>query len=217
MGYEGNMHYKKAVMKSFIFSLMLASNVVFAHNPDLSNIVISRTDNGHVILQINSALTAFQQEVNYINGEGAYKSPEDFQNLALQHFNASFSIIVNDNVTVQFKNPKVYLGHETKLVAEIIGLPEIVNAIRLKNELFKDIHNNQSVVIFLLAGFPKEKHVLNRDNGHELNIVLKDGSWKKWIAENAGFSLKYTPYLIALLLGGLIVYLIRKRKQRPTH
>ena len=211
-----NMRYKKYIIKLLSLSiLMLVSCNLFAHQPDLSNIIISKTGNGQVILQINSSLTAFQQEVNFLNGPGAYKSPEEFQELVIKHFNTSFSMVVNGENTLQLKNPQVFLGHETKLVAEIIGLPETINAIQLKNELFKDIYHNQSIVIFLLDSFPKTKYTLEPDNNHEINIALENDTWKTIKVENAGFNFKYTSYFAIILLAGLVLYFVRRRKPIP--
>lgn len=216
MVYEVNMLYKKYIIKLLSLSiLMLVSCNLSAHQPDLSNIIISETGNGQVILQINSSLTAFQQEVNFINGPGAYKSPEEFQELVIKHFNTSFSMVVNGENTLQLKNPQVFLGHETKLVAEIIGLPETINAIQLKNELFKDIYHNQSIVIFLLDGFPKTKYTLEPDNNHEINIALENDTWKTIKVENAGFNFKYTSYFAIILLAGLVLYFVRRKKSIP--
>ncbi len=207
------MLYKIKIIKFFFLLLfMIMSKIAFAHNPDLSNIIISKTDNGQVILQINSSLTAFQQEVNFINGQGVYKSPEDFRNLVIKHFNTSFSMIINGNDTLQFKNPKVFLGHETKLVAEITGLPDSINSIQLKNELFKDIHRNQSVVIFLLDGFPKEKFTLNTDNQQEINIALRNGNWVNSQKSIIDSNPNYLAFLGSLLVLVLIIYLLVNRK-----
>ncbi|WP_158973636.1 hypothetical protein [Cellulophaga sp. L1A9] len=193
------------------------SNVVFAHQPDLSNIIISKTANGQIILQINSSLTAFQQEVNYLNGEGAYKSPKEFRDLVLKHFKTSFYFIVNKKDTLQFKNPKVFLGHETKLVAEIIGLPDSIQTIHLKNELFKDIHNNQSVVIFLLDAFPKEKYFLDLKNNHEIHIELQNELWKKVDLKQTTFKSNYIMYTALLLIICLLLFfIVKKRKAKTT-
>lgn len=214
MGYEESMLYKKPLLHIFLVCLILVSNVLFAHNPDLSNIIISKTNNGQVILQINSSLTAFQQEVNFINGEGFYKTPEEFKHLVINHFKKSFSIIINEKDTLQFKNPQVLLGHETKLVTEIIGLPGTVTSIRLQNNLFKNIYNNQSAVIFLLDGFPKEKYQLNKDNNHHIYIKLKDGIWNDLETEEASFKISYVFISTALL--AFLFYFIRKRKMKST-
>lgn len=206
------MHFRKPILQLFIYCLILGSKVIFAHNPDSSNNIISKTESGQIILQINSSLTAFQQEIIYINGEGAYQSPEEFQNLVLNHFNASFSIIINEKDTLQFKNPQVFLGHETKLVTEIIGLPETVTAIHLKNELFKDIHNNQSVVIFLLDDFPKKKYTLNNTNKHQIAIELKDGKWMELKTVKTDFNFKYVAYIAIPVIALLVFFIVRKRK-----
>jgi len=190
------------------------SYALFAHQPDLSNVIISKTPNNQIILQVNSALTAFQQEVNYINAEGAYKSPEEFQNLVIDHFKNSFYFTVNDKDTLQIKNPKVFLGHETKLVAEIIGLPEKVNIIHLKNELFKDIYNNQSIVIFLLDAFPKQKFTLNNTNNYEINLDSIDGKWHPIKIQSADSN--YLIYIILLLAFGVLFFFIRRKNKAAT-
>ncbi|WP_424002868.1 hypothetical protein [Maribacter sp. IgM3_T14_3] len=203
---------KTGSFKVLFFSLLWIGNVALAHNPDFSSIIISKTENGQIVLQLTSSLTAFQQEVNYVNGEGAYKSPEEFQDLVLQLFESKFSIVLNENNRLHFKNSKVFLGHETKIVTEIIGLPEEVNRIYLKNALFEDLHNSQSVVIFLLDGFPKEKLTIQRDNKHELNIILEDDIWVVPTAKSDQTPLNYLPYLITLIIGGLLLLISRKRK-----
>lgn len=212
MAYVVNMLCKNTALKIIFFSLLWLITTAFAHSPDFSSIIISKTENGQIVLQLNSSLTAFQQEVNYANGEGAYKSPEEFQNLVLDLFNSRFSFIINEKDTLHFKNSKVFLGHETKIVTEIVGLPEEVKVIQLKNEMFKDIHGNQSVAIFLLDGFPKEKFTLHRDNQHEINIILEDDKWVVPTAKSDQAPLKYLPYLITLTIGGLLLLISRKRK-----
>ena len=114
-------------------------------------------------------------------------------------------------IIILFKNTKLFLGHETKLVTEIIGLPETVNMIELKNELFKDIHNNQSTVIFLLEGFPKEKHTLNHSNNHELNISLKNERWESVEIGETNPNLSYLLYPSILIILVLIFFFIRKK------
>ena len=56
----------------FIVLMVLLSEIAFAHQSDLSSIVISKTENGKVVLQIISSLTAFQGEINYHNPKNSY-------------------------------------------------------------------------------------------------------------------------------------------------
>ncbi|MDO6471017.1 hypothetical protein [Maribacter sp. 1_MG-2023] len=201
---------KNTTLKIIFFSLLWVSTSALAHSPDFYNIIISKTENGQIVLQLNSSLTAFQQEVNYVNGEGAYKSPEEFQDLVLQLFKSRFSLILNNNDTLRFKNSKVFLGHETKIVTEIIGIPKDIKSIHLKNKIFKGLHNSQTVVIFLLDGFPKDKFTLQRDNQHELNLTLKEGKWEVPIGKRDDTPLKYLPFLITLIIGGFLLFVSRK-------
>ncbi|SDR92644.1 hypothetical protein SAMN05216503_1414 [Polaribacter sp. KT25b] len=205
--------FHKKKYNNFYFIFLLMSNTLFAHQPDASNIIISKTDNGQVILQITSSLTAFQQEVNFINGEGYYKTPEEFRNLVIKHFKNRFSLIINKNDTIKFKNPKVFLGHETKLVAEIIGLPEAIKNIQIKNTIFKDIYLSQSMVIFLLSQFPTSKYSLNVDNKYQINLSLKDGNWEKVIAKKTSSYLKYAGYFASLLVLLAMFFVFRKKNK----
>jgi len=204
----------RKILKTLItFYCFIIGHIVLGHNPDVSNVILSKTETGQIVLQINSSLTAFQQEINYINGEGAYKTPEEFKQLVIKHFNDNFSIIINDSIPLQFTNPKVFLGHDTKFVAQVVDTPESINTITLKNKVFKDIHNNQSIIIFLLDGFPKKRFTLNRDNNNVLNIERKNNQWvtinSKTTANpsNKNF-LIYIGIAVAL---GLISLLVSKR------
>lgn len=194
--------------------LILAGNLTFAHQIDLSTVIFSKTDDGKIVMQLTSSLTAFQGEVRYHNSEDAYKTPEEFQQLVIDHFNKTFSMTINGETELKFINPIVLLGHETKLVAEVIGVPENINSVELKNEVFKDINNNQTVVIFSLTGFPANQNfVLNNDNNQTLSASLQNGSWVKVDKSDteSTFDLKY---LSLLLIPTLLVLVFLRNKQK---
>lgn len=187
----------------------------FAHQIDLSTIIFSKTENGKIVMQITSSLTAFQQEVNYNNPKNSYKTPEEFRNLVIKHFSENFSIIINKKDTLKFINPIVILGHETKIVTEVIGIPSNVNIIQLQNEVFKDIYNNESVVMFALKGFPENRNfILGNENNSKLNITLEDGTWQPISENEMSTNLKYSLSVFIIILIGLLFYLIRKNKNK---
>ncbi|MEP2278974.1 hypothetical protein [Maribacter sp.] len=201
---------KKSILLLLVTVSLVFSNLLWAHNPEFSSIIISKTENGQIVLQLNSSLTAFQQEINYIHGEGAYKSPEEFQELVLQLFRSRFFFILNNNDTLQFKNPKVILGHETKIIAEIIDLPLKTKSIELRNEIFYDLYNSQSAVIFSLNEFPKTKYTLNKENLNTINVSLEDGKWIDNNSKSTKKSLTYLPFVLTFIIGGLLFFLIKK-------
>ena len=121
-------------------------------------------------------------------------------------------MIINNKDTIQFKNPKVFLGHETKLVTEIIGLPETINTIQLKNTLFKDIYHSQSIVIFLLEQFPTQKFSLGIDNKYQINIALKDGVWDNILEEKTNSNFRYVGYFAILLVILAVFFVLKRRK-----
>lgn len=200
-------------MKSLILVLMLLwGNMAFAHQPNVSSVVLSKTEKGQLLLQISSSLTAFQTEVNYHNEKNAYKTPEEFQNLVLAHFGKTFSIIVNETDTLKFVNPIVLLGHETKIVAEITGLPKTVHKINVQSKLFQEIHHSQSALIFLIDGLPTSKdYVLSDENEHEISIALHEGKWEL-IAPAISSNLKYMLLVLLVVVVAMVLNMIRKRR-----
>lgn len=214
-----NMSFKnlKNMKHLLIFIFLLVGTTTFAHQIDLSTIILSKTENGKVVMQINSSMTAFQGEINYLNPKNSYKSPDDFRNLVIKHFLKNFSMILNEKDTLKFVNPIVILGHETKIVVEVTGIPKNVYSISLKNKLFKDIHDSESAVVFLLKGFPEKTHYeLNDENNHELDIALIDSNWVTVVRNNPFSYLKYALYIGLIAVIGLLFYFIRKRKNSQS-
>ena len=199
---------KYFLILSFVFTSIFTS----AHQIDMSTVLFSKTNDGKIVMQVTSSLTAFQGEVNYNNPKNSYATPEEFQQLVIKHFYKNFSIEVNGDVELKFINPIVILGHETKLVAEVVGMPEQLTSIFVKNEVFKDIYNNQSLVIFGLNGFPENKNfVVNKENNYQLNLELKDKIWQ--VSKNGEQKSYYLIYILVALLASIAIYAITKSKK----
>ncbi len=120
--------------------LLFCSTAAHAHEPDLSNLMIYE-ENGKCFLVIKSSLTAFEGEIDYLFGKNAYKSPGEFQLLVFKHFQNNCLVIINDD-TIKLNNPKVILGHETTLFAELLNAPNKFNSIYVRNTMFKDMPGN---------------------------------------------------------------------------
>lgn len=195
--------------------------IATAHQPDLSTSLFSTTKDGKHILQITSALTAFKGEVEFIYSEDSYKSPEEFKDLVIQHFRENSCFIVNETDTLSFSNPMVILGHETKLVVEVIGLPEKINSFYYRNGIFKDMPRNKMALLFMIEGFPKDQLILDTENEHSLHLELNNGLWERYkepqktgvlaaISQSNSFPLLL---LIPLLIGGYLFYRNRDQKK----
>ena len=199
-----NTYFKIDRMKKILVLLSIIFSSFFsAHQIDLASIIFSKTDDGKVIVQITSSLTAFQTEVNYNNEENSYATPEEFRQLVIKHFQKNFSFVVNDT-SLKFKNTIVILGHETKIVTEVVGMPKNIHSFSIKNEIFKEIHNNQSVVIFALPDFSEKLNFeINKENEYILNLKLKDGSWQ--VVSKDNFQFNNTAILLGLLVLSVIL------------
>ena len=150
----------------------------FAHQPDLSTMMLYQDEQGRSYLQIYGALTAFEGEIDYIYSEKSYKTPEQFKQLVLKHFKKNVFFIINSNDTLRLERPQVILGHETKVVCEVFGFPKKINELMIKNTMFIDIPNNQSLVILLQKGLPVQQFKLNNSNQQQVNLKLTNGNWE---------------------------------------
>ncbi len=156
----------------FFFPFLLFFSTVFAHQPDISTTLLFQRDDGKWMLQITSSLTAFQAEVKTRFSENAYASVEDFQRLVQQHLRENVLFCLNGSDTLLLGNAFVKVGHETSVVFEVQKMPETITTVLAQNTSFKHIHRNQSALIVLKKGFPKQHFVLNDDNAQRVNLVF---------------------------------------------
>lgn len=197
---------KKVVSLLFIW----IGIAMYAHQPNLSSFEITKTNKGTYMVQFVGALTGFEGEIVSHYGKGAYKTPEEFKKLVLDYFAKSTMFFINDKA-VMFKNPMVILGHETKVVAEVVGIPQEIKHIALTNTFFKDTSHNQVTVFFMAEGFPKDKYVLNNKNQHQLNLIYKNNEWQSKEQINNSIYYGIALGVLLLLIGG--AYFVFKRRK----
>ena len=190
---------------SLVF-LLSCLQIGLAHQPDLSNLMIYE-QNGKSILLIKSSLNAFQGEIDYIYAKDAYKTPQEFQELVIKHFQKNCLLILNED-TIKFVNPYLVLGHETTLFAELSNKPEAIKSFYLKNAMFKDIPSNLCEVILTMKNLPQKQFILGNDVNHGLKLNVENG---KWIVEARGNDFFNNPIFIFLstfLTIGLLVAVV---------
>lgn len=186
-----------------------------AHSPDLSSLVLSKTTDGKYVMQITSSLTAFEGEVDYLFGKDSYKTPDDFRDLVIKHFRKNVSFLINGK-SLEFVNPEVILGHETKLVAEVKDVPGNINTIDLKNSMFKDMSRNETVVMMIGEDFPNRQYTLNNKNSQHIALEAKNRIWSN--IDSTGFKLKAKNIYLLVLLALAIpfVYFLARRKKEES-
>ena len=159
----------------FLILSLLLVNLTHAHGPDLSILMIYQ-QNGKTLLVIKSALTAFEGEIDYTFGKNSYKNADEFQVLAIKHFQRNCKVAFNGE-TVRFHNPTVILGHETTLFAELLNVPKDFNSISVRNAMFGDMPSNMCEVILNFNKMPQKQFILNNDNDHAVRFKLNGGKW----------------------------------------
>lgn len=157
--------------------ILFCVSCIMAHQTDVSSTMLVEQADGTWVLQIGATMTAFQYEVIAQHGENAYDSPEQFKTLVVNHLKDNLSIYFNDQDPVELGQGRVKLGHETNVIFEVLGVPEEVKSIKVKNSSFKDIQRNQSTLLVLKTGFPKEQFVLNEENKHTLKLLVIDSKF----------------------------------------
>jgi hypothetical protein len=168
--------------------------------------------NGKCLLVIKSSMTAFEGEIDYIFGKNAYKSAEEFQLLVIKHFQHNCVVMMNGD-TIKLIHPKVNLGHETTLFAELLHAPNKLKSIYISNTLFKDMPANMSELILTLKGLPQKQYILSNDNMHEVQLMAENNRWT--VVDITGSPLKSFNLLlvVVLLLVASIIAILAKRKQ----
>lgn len=196
----------------YLIMLLLFSKLVYGHQPDLSNLMIYE-QNGKNFLAIKSSLAAFEGEVDYLFNKNAYKTSEAFQLLVIKHFQNNCLVIIN-NDTIKFKNPKVILGHETTLFAELLHVPNKINSLYARNTLFKDMPNNMSELILTLKGLPQQQYILNNENKHEVKLKVENDQWTVVVAKASflSFSNLLLGASLSLAVLAIVAIAIRRKK-----
>ncbi|WP_405396983.1 hypothetical protein [Maribacter sp. Asnod2-G09] len=189
-------------MKKYILIYItgLFSLLSYAHNADASTTMLVEKENNTWVLQISSSLTAFQQEVRTHFAETPYKTPEEFQQMVLEHIKNNLEISYNNGSKINFGQGIVKLGHETKVVFEVFGIPSNLQSLQVTNTTFKDIGRSQSALFIFKDGFSKDQFILNNENEHSLELKASGNKFVIVNQQNAGFDSKYIVLIVLSLL-----------------
>jgi hypothetical protein len=203
-------------MYKLLIALFFVSLSLQAHQADASTVLLVEQDNGSWVLQISGALTAFQHEIKTMYPDQEYKTPEEFKQLVIDHVKNNLSFLFNDNSTYSIKSTQVQLGHETKVVFELSGIPEKLNTVVVTNTIFKEVYKNQSTLFFFKNGLTKTKFVLNNDNQHTLKLKVEGNSFVQQETETQrDYTALYVVGGIVFLLGIVNYFFMSYKKSTP--
>ncbi|WP_179352527.1 hypothetical protein [Winogradskyella vidalii] len=197
----------KRVLSLYVLGLLFFTPSVKAHQPEISTTMLVENSNKVWVLQINASLTAFQQEIKLHYAETPYSSPEEFRQMVIDHIKNNLDLEFNGNYKVALSHGLVKLGHETKVVFELEGVPKEISSVVVKNKTFQDIYNNKSAVVILKEGFDKDNFVLTKDNNHILKLKSIGNKFIR-VDEQTLSSSSLNVILILVVIGilGLVVH-----------
>tara|TARA_R110000868_G_scaffold118085_2_gene313399 strand:- start:297 stop:929 length:633 start_codon:yes stop_codon:yes gene_type:complete len=189
---------------------------VYAHQADVSTTMLVQRENGTWILQVSASLTAFQYQVKANNPDNPYKTPEEFKEMVIEHLKNNLSFVFNGNISPSLQNAQVILGHETKVVFEVVGIPENIVDVAISNSSFKGIHKNQSKLLFFKNGFQKEVFTLNDANDHSLTLIAgQDKFTEKSKESKKDYSNLKVAGIVFLVLGLINILWFTFKNKKP--
>lgn len=190
-----------------VFLVGLYSVAGFAHQPEISSTVLAERDNNKWVLQISASLSAFQEEIKTHFSETPYETPEEFKEMVLEHIKNKIQFRFNETEGVKLSNGKVMLGHETKVIFEVTGMPSEIKSLEVTNLVFEDIYSSQSALVLLKKDFAKNQFLLNDANDYKINLVVRESEFVINEMQKASI-----PSLIGIIVLGVLVlvYFIRE-------
>ena len=209
---------KKIKMKKYILVLVagLFSMASFAHNPEISTTMLVEKENNVWVLQLSASLTAFQQEIKTHYAETPYKTPEEFQQMVLEHVKKNLHITFNEGEAVTFSKGIVKLGHETKVVFEVFGTPLDIKSASITNTVFEDIHRSQGALVIFKEGFEKKQFILNDSNDFTIALQADNNQFTQVSEQKASVLSSIVLFsLIGIIgLGFLVIAIVKRKKAR---
>ncbi len=196
-----------------MLSALCISWGVQAHQPDLSSTLLVEQGENIWVLQVRAALTAFEYEIEQHFGEDSYATPEEFQGLVIKHIEENTFIKFNNTDGIVLQNGWVKLGHETSVTFEVVGTPETIQSLKVKNSSFSQISRNQSALMVVKKGFSKNQFTLNNNNQHTVELAINDSKFELIAATQKKASIHLLLIFgVFLLLLSVVHFTFKKRK-----
>lgn len=207
--------------KMLCIGMLLVALTAKAHQTDISTTLLVEKENNSWVLQISASLTAFQQEVRLHYADTPYKTPEEFKQMVLDHLKKNVSFVFNGSDTIRLSNGFVQLGHETKVVFTVEGVPLNQTKLLVKNTAFTDVYKSKSALVILKKGFTKERFVLNDANKHRLVLRVQDTNFVLSTTQEASIFSYQNLFVILCIIGiGFMVkrvFVTKENEEEEDH
>ncbi len=193
-------------------ALLLSTLGLSAHSTHASSAMLIEQSEGVWLLQIRSALTAFEHEVHRHFGEDSYDTPAAFNELVIQYLSDEIDLRFDDGESLVISEPTVRLGHETSVVYRVLDVPERYSDMSFRFTGFSDIYRSETIFFMVDPEIERSQFRLTESNDHTLDLELIDGAL---ISRPSSITATtdYTIILLsaaAILLIGSVVYLLSR-------
>ncbi len=178
------------------------------HSAMVSTTELRQQDDKTWQISVKAALTAHEFAVTQHFGRGAYKDTSDFKKLLIQHALANLSVQLSDEKSADLIHGRVQLGHESIVTFDLNSLPEELNSLIIRNEMFRQLKGNQNTLTVLFNDSSKQRFMLYEAKGFKQEVTFQEKAAKatESEAENNQKTLVIVLSVLVLIPLGLILY-----------
>lgn len=101
-----------------------------AHQPDPSSTMLTEQETKRLL----------QVSIEGHFGESSHGTSKEFQELVVNYVRDNISILLNDANATILRNGMIKLGHETKVILQLAGAPEIVQSLTVETAQLTNHH-----------------------------------------------------------------------------
>lgn len=198
---------------SVFLLLSLYSIVLFAHNAQISTMVLVQSNDNKWHLILSTSLTAFQYELKNSNPKLNLENinAEQFQEIILKHLREKIQVEAN-NKNIPLKNARVILGHQTDINFELSNMPQNIEKLNIQNLGFSTLRDHYCVLKILRKNGMENNIMLQKDNKFMVSLEAKNDSLVEVVSHNESNSLIY--FLVILVIPFLLIRIFKVRKNQ---
>jgi hypothetical protein len=178
------------IFSTFVICLFCCC-MLKAHNPQISTIAIVQEKDNKWVMIVSSSFTAYEFEIknSYPTMKMDSLNTETFQKLLLKHFREKIKIEANGVGTIQLKNGKIILGHQTDVRFDIMGMPEILKSLDLQHLGFGTLRDHYCILKIITREHNSQNFILQKENNFSMSLEINNSgfaerpkiNFKNWI------------------------------------
>ncbi|MBN8823043.1 MULTISPECIES: LPXTG cell wall anchor domain-containing protein [unclassified Spirosoma] len=201
--------------RAFLISLFLyIPTFLYAHNPQISTIVLAQNRAGQWNVLIGSSLSAFQYA---LQTKGLLKESDTlqaaaFQKMILEHLRENIQIRANGHGPIELKRGMVILNHQTDVRFDLSGMPQQLQTITIRQGSFASLRNHYCILKIFPDGGSVRSFILQESNDFMISLKLNNNELVEAFPEKHTNWAPWLGMVGILMLLGTYLFLHRRNK-----